>query len=766
MSRAKKLPIKEVRDRYAAYLGNMIMFPTLYTILAEDLNVSEASLRAIGAGFLPCDNNGRWAWIFPERDAKGRVIGLMRRYMDGSKYQVEGTSRGLSFVHNHSEAQYERNVWERTSAEYPCPICKGESSDGSFKSSGCLYPKGEYDDPNAVICVRKAMGAVKKMSLGYLHVLDETRRPKSKHSVLPETYQPILIVEGATDTLTAFDLGFVAIGKPAANGGMEHLKKMPLAGMPIWNMGENDSGAGKTGMESAYCCLSSLSDDITCIMPPAGTKDLRQWVEHGITADTLAEYISEHGILKPIDESRIIQGAISYIKLAGQFIDGLDERILFHGKDWWQYGGGRYQLTDKTVLESDVSALFYGFKTVNGTGAVADLNVDSKLIREVTGAVRNLLLSRVPNNTPEPFFISTKEPVDGEDTILFKNGILDVTTDVFGPHNDDLFTTSMLHYDYDPDAVCPDWDRVLPQWFAGDTDKAALLQEWFGYNLIASNNLEAVMFLCGQSGAGKGTAVRVLSGLLCGNIGVVDALSVTKDLHCLATLQGKYACLINEEDTLNTKESKAILKLIKKISGRDEVYVRGLYKTGKAEELLCRVTYSANETPVFADEMQSLFRRLNLLKFDVSFMDNPDNKLKDRLQDQLPGIANWAIIGLKRLLANGGKFTVPESSRIEIEEIKEEASPFRTILETYISYDDPTAFLTRRELFNFYVHLCRLDGIKYTMKFNQVRGKVQAASKRLHALAGRYENERGYKGARLNKAADVMIQMDPPDGSW
>jgi P4 family phage/plasmid primase-like protien len=617
-----------------------------------------------------------------------------------------------------------------------------------------------------VICIRKAKEATKKMPLGYLHILDSARQTKSQRSVLLETEQPILIVEGATDVLTAYDMGFVGIGKPSADSGMEHLKKMPLAGMPIWNMGENDAGAGKVGMERAYCCLSSLSDDIICIMPPIGTKDLRQWVEHGITADTLAEYVKEHGILKPIDESRIIHGTISYIRLAEQFIDGLDDRVLYHEKNWWQYGSGRYQLIDKSILESDISAWADGFQTVSDAGAVAKLKIDIKLGKEVLGAVRNLSLSRVPSNTPEPFFISTKEPIDGENTILFKNGVLDVTTDVFGSHNDDLFTTSMLHYDYDPDAVCPDWDRSLPQWFAGDTDKAALLQEWFGYNLIASNNLEAVMFLCGQSGAGKGTAVRVLSGLLCGNIGVVDALAVTKDIHCLAALQGKYACLINEEDTLNTKESKAILKLIKKISGRDEVYVRGLYKTGKAEELLCRVTYSANETPVFADEMQSLFRRLNLLKFDVSFMDNPDNGLKGRLQAQLPGIANWAIMGLKRLLANGGKFTQPEASRIEIEAIKEEASPFRTILEMYISYSDPTAFLSRRELFNFYVHLCRLDGIKYTMKFNQVRGKVQAASKRLHALTDRYENERGYKGARLNKAADVMRQMDPPDGSW
>ena len=58
---------------------------------AAALGVSAASLRRLGAGWLP----DRRAWAFPMRDARGRVLGIRLRYRNGRKLSIKGSKEGL-----------------------------------------------------------------------------------------------------------------------------------------------------------------------------------------------------------------------------------------------------------------------------------------------------------------------------------------------------------------------------------------------------------------------------------------------------------------------------------------------------------------------------------------------------------------------------------------------------------------------------------------------------------------------------------------------
>ena len=754
MNAMSKPKIDDMSKLHDIFVGNMLMFPALYDELAKELNCSTASLRAIGAGFYP----EKQAWTFPERDHKGDVIGISLRY-EGDKFMVKGSKRGLIYPYNENaltgKAKFAsgRCTWMQVKdVGVKCPIC--EKPDWCMVSSDYADPEG----PSAAVCTRIEKGS--KFNLpdcGDVHVLDPTRQAKSKSGVLPETSLPILIVEGASDVCASLDLDFIAIGKPSAKGGMKLLKEMPIAGKTIWIMGENDAGAGREGMEKTFIVLAPLSEDIVCVMPPEGTKDLRQWVDHGITADTLTVYIQKEGVVNPVDEGRIIRGGINYIRLAEQFIANLDNRVIFHQKKWYQYDGGRYHEVQDDVIGADISEWLVGFKIVNDAGVVNALNVDARLITEVRTAVHNMVLSRVPHDVAEPLVISTRESFDCSGTIIFKNGLLDVKTSEFTAHSDDLFTTATLPYDFDPDATCPDWELVVPQWFEGDVERAAALQEWFGYNMIAANFLEAVMFMCGQSGSGKGTAIQTLTHLLGENYGVLDTLAVSSDKHALASLVGKYACIFSEEGVLNTSKSQKVLSVMKSISGNDPQLLRGMKKLGVFGQLFCRITYSSNEVPIFRDEMHTLFRRFNLLEFKTDFLAAPDTGLKERLRGQLPGIANWAVVGLKRLLEQG-KFTIPEVARAEIEEIKIEASPLKDMLETYLEFDVEGAFLTRRQLFDFYIAVCDENGVTYRWQFAETRRRCKEALPKMEMCADKLRHgPRGYKGVQLNAEAKELL---------
>ena len=51
-------------------------YPAMLADLAEGLGVSPESLQAIGIGWYPAEA----CWVFPERDAKGSVVGISRRF--------------------------------------------------------------------------------------------------------------------------------------------------------------------------------------------------------------------------------------------------------------------------------------------------------------------------------------------------------------------------------------------------------------------------------------------------------------------------------------------------------------------------------------------------------------------------------------------------------------------------------------------------------------------------------------------------------------
>ena len=100
--------------------------------------------------------------------------------------------------------------------------------------------------------------------------------------------------------------------------------------------------------------------------------------------------------------------------------------------------------------------------------------------------------------------------------VVFQNGMLYVADDRLVPLSPDVFLTSTLPYDYHPGNQCPLWQWFVGDIFNGDPECVALLQEWFGYNLIASNHMQSTMFFFGVPASGKSTTAGVLQALLGG----------------------------------------------------------------------------------------------------------------------------------------------------------------------------------------------------------------------------------------------------------
>jgi hypothetical protein len=66
--------------------------------LAEILGVSRESIRAMGTRYQPDDGQTPTHYLLPERDAGGRVIGVVQRFLNGSKRMWAGSRRGLCYL--------------------------------------------------------------------------------------------------------------------------------------------------------------------------------------------------------------------------------------------------------------------------------------------------------------------------------------------------------------------------------------------------------------------------------------------------------------------------------------------------------------------------------------------------------------------------------------------------------------------------------------------------------------------------------------------
>ena len=99
----------------------------------------------------------------------------------------------------------------------------------------------------------------------------------------------LLICEGPTDTAAALDLGFAAIGRPNCNSKVDMTARF-AKGRKVVIIGDNDK-PGKAGVEKLGGKLLLHCLSVKVIYPPDKTKDLRQWLQAGLTGETLQQII-------------------------------------------------------------------------------------------------------------------------------------------------------------------------------------------------------------------------------------------------------------------------------------------------------------------------------------------------------------------------------------------------------------------------------------------------------------------------------------------
>lgn len=353
----------------------------------------------------------------------------------------------------------------------------------------------------------------------------------------------------------------------------------------------------------------------------------------------------------------------------------------------------------------------------------------------------------------------------GRDTsqlVTYNNGILDLSTMAFEPHNPNFFTTNILPYDFDPDAVCPTWQSFLEATMEGDMESVALLQEWFGYQLVRDYRHQKAMFMIGAPRSGKGTIGRILKALVGGfNLGAATLEGLADD-ETLESISDKPSVLMADEQSeiRRAAMSKAVGNF-KKVTGRDTMTFKRKYISNFQGELPCRFTIIANALPMLFDDSGAFSARMLLLVFNKSWVGKEDHTLGDKLENEIQGIANWAIEGLLRLQANG-RFTEPNKSTEERDEINDTLMPLKSFVKQRCVLATGERVHTAT-LYAAYVMWCATEGVtawKQRLFIRKMRETYRCEVKKGTTYVDGHIKQ-GFMGLGLQPIADPSSNVVP-----
>ncbi|AIU92215.1 Hypothetical protein Cul05146_1656 [Corynebacterium ulcerans] len=245
--------------------------------------------------------------------------------------------------------------------------------------------------------------------------------------------------------------------------------------------------------------------------------------------------------------------------------------------------------------------------------------------------------------------------------IAMDNGLFSLESRRLDPHTPKLFTTWGLPFDYDDGAQCPTWLKFLSSIFTHDPKAVDALQEFMGYLISGQTNQHKALMLIGAPRAGKGTISTIVQALM----GYSNVATTT--LHDLASefglgaLVGKPLTVIEDARDAGAA-GKGVVERLLNLVANDSMSVNRKNLEYWNGRLNTRLMLVSNEVPRLPDSSGAILNRFITIRLVRSFTEaEQDKHLKERLLKELPGIFNWALLGLDRLHQQG-QFTTPDSS--------------------------------------------------------------------------------------------------------
>lgn len=259
--------------------------------------------------------------------------------------------------------------------------------------------------------------------------------------------------------------------------------------------------------------------------------------------------------------------------------------------------------------------------------------------------------------------------------IAFNNGIYDLAGDLLFNFSEAFIITNKIPWDYNPEAYSEIADKTLNKLACQDPSIRAVLEECIGYCFFRRNELRKSFMLLGEKKNGKSTFLEMLKNVIGrDNCSALD-LKEIGDRFRTAQIFGK---LVNIGDDIDSQYIENVGTFKKVVSGNG-ITIENKGQDPIEIEPYCKFIFSANDIPRMKDRSGAVLDRLIFIPFNAVFSkDDPDfdpyiiDKL--RTKEVAEYLIKIGIAGLKRVLERR-EFTIPDQSKIELQEFNERNNP-------------------------------------------------------------------------------------------
>lgn len=327
---------------------------------------------------------------------------------------------------------------------------------------------------------------------------------------------------------------------------------------------------------------------------------------------------------------------------------GIVERGSSFSCDVWGFNGGVWERVSPVVFADAV-----------GSALIEAADMGGLLVTEDWVSKKSVMLNDAYSGV-------CCSPLELDASVVgFRNGVWDfsdIDNPVQIPLEERPCVTSLLPYDYDPDAGCPLWlsflGMMLPKW---DILK---LQKYLGLGVVnrrlIGHTIEDTLWLVGSGANGKSTIAKVL----CAVYGeekvswlsmreLLDRSPMSRQMT-LSRIEGKLFNICEEADMEDiTKDSDVFKKLC---SGTPQ-NGREIGKNVREIRDIPFLLFMMNNRPSNRRMDDAFRRRLVEIVFRVTVKEEDmDSGLVEKLLCELSGIRNWMIEGYRKLRDDGFVF--------------------------------------------------------------------------------------------------------------
>lgn len=294
--------------------------------------------------------------------------------------------------------------------------------------------------------------------------------------------------------------------------------------------------------------------------------------------------------------------------------------------------------------------------------------------------------------------------------IPVQNGIYDISTGQLMPFTPEYFFTSNLPTIYNKDAECPGFEKFISE-VLPEADRK-ICQEWFGFLLYREYFIHKAMMFLGEGRNGKSTLINVMIAMLGKeNCSAESLQNLATNRFSAASLYAKYANLFPDLPPKSLLDSSTFKACV----GGDRISAERKNQQRFAFWNYAKLCFSANRLPKSEDDSLAFFERWILLNFKNTFVGEKaeKNKLAEITTEQeLSGILNWALEGLRRLL-HQQDFSYSKTGDSLREEYIRKSNPVAAFSMDCLVIK-PDGYITKQILYAEFIQYCKRNSYPIT----------------------------------------------------